>query len=139
MKSIRDFWEMVKRSKPIAKLRSVKNVEIVIAAILSLIAIVAFFAISASGRKPRYASTSAVEAKMTEDELRLSSLLSKMRGIGEARVYISYDDKKEVSGVVIVAKGADTPDKRVSVIRCVETATGATVDQIQIFQMANGG
>ncbi|MCR4725658.1 MAG: hypothetical protein K5753_00335 [Clostridia bacterium] len=139
MKSIRDLWQKFKSSEPIAKLRSVKNVEIVLAAILALIAIVAYFAISANGRKSRYAPTLATEVKMTDEEQRLSALLSKIQGIGEARVYISYGDKKDVTGVVIVAKGADTSEKRVSVVRCVEIATGASVDQIQIFQMENGG
>ena len=139
MKSIRSLWERIKNSRWFVKLRSVKNIEIVIAAILALIAIVAYFAIASGDRKTKAKASFSVESKMTDEETRLSSILSQMEGIGESKVYISYDNDKKIAGVVVVAKGADSAEKRVSVIRCVEIATGASVDQIQIFQMANGG
>lgn len=136
MKSIPNLSEKVKGL--FSKIKVKKNAEIVIAAILALIAIVAYFAIGAAGRTKSASTGGKISAEMTDEEKRISAMISEIDGIGSARVYISYDDKK-VSGVVVVAKGADKTDKKVQIVRLLEIATGASVDQIQIFQKANGG
>ena len=129
--------EKWKNSRVVQKIRSVKNLEILIAGILAFFAVVAFFAIRVNDRKVKSVTTISTEINMTEEEARLASVLSKMDGIADANVYFSYDKNKEIIGVVVVAKGADDAEKRVSVIRCVEVATGVSVDKIQIFQMGN--
>ena len=76
---------------------------------------------------------------MTEAEARVARMISELAGVGEARVLITNGADKAVVGVVIVAEGAESIGNRVKMIRLAEKATGATVDQIEIFEMAKGG
>ncbi len=46
------------------------------------------------------------EINATETEQRLESILSQMQGIGEVHVMITYQEKSNVEGVVVVAEGA---------------------------------
>ena len=137
MKFIPEKTEKSKWKRAIEKVKSIKNIEIVIAAVLSLIALISFFAITLTHKSDRSVST--VSAQMTEEENRVASIISQMEGIGKSRVYIRYDKDRAVTGVIVVADGAKTADQRVKIIRCVEIATGASVDTIQIYQMENGG
>ena len=45
------------------------------------------------------------DANTTEMEKRLESILSQMQGIGEVHVMITYQEKSQVEGVVVVAEG----------------------------------
>ena len=135
MKLLREAKTKIANSKWFTRLKSVKNLEIVVAVILALIAIVVYFVI-AGGRNAKSASAS---AEMTENEKRVAEMISEISGVGDARVLISSGADKEIVGVVVVAEGAGGMDNRVKIIRLVEKATGATVDRIEIFEMEKGG
>ena len=45
------------------------------------------------------------DANATEMEKRLESILSRMQGIGEVHVMITYQEESQVEGVVVVAEG----------------------------------
>ena len=137
MKFLHDIKEKVGKSRLVAKLKTVKNIEIVIAVVLALVAAVTYFAISA--KKSNSATTGSKSVQMTEEEARLAELISEISGVGRSRVLITTGVEEEVIGVVVVAEGASDVNNRVKMIRCVEKATGATVDEIEIFEMANGG
>jgi len=139
MKLIRDKWNRLKESKLLAKLRSVKNIEIILAAVLALIAIVLYFSVTAVSRAEKSAGDTSVFAEMTDSEKRLSDTISQIDGIGEASVLITLGGDGAPVGVVVVASGANSIEKRVQIIRCVEIATGVTVDKIQVYKKANGG
>ena len=76
---------------------------------------------------------------MNEKEARLAGLISEISGVGKTNVLITTGSEENIVGVVVVAEGAKDMTNRVKMIRCVEKATGATVDQIEIFEMSNGG
>ena len=136
MKFLRDVKGKITKSKWFGRLKSIKNVEIVIAAVLALVAIVAYVALSLSGKDEKH---DPLRIEMTETEARVARMISEIAGVGEARVLITNGPDKAVVGVVIVAEGADSMGNRVKMIRLAEKATGATVDQIEIFEMAKGG
>ena len=136
MKFLRDIKTRVKSSKWFIKLKQVKNLEIIIAVTLAVIALVAYFVISVRGGDDKKTMQT---AEMTQAEQRVSRMISEIAGVGKARVLITSGSDEEVIGVVVVAEGADNMDNRIKMIRCVEKATGATVDQIEIFEMAKGG
>lgn len=119
------------------RIRAVKNIEIVIAAILAILAIAVYIGISFSANKA--SGVTSITSGMTEEEIRLSEMISRIDGVGEAAALITTGKDKEIVGVIVVAEGAKDIAKKVAIIRCVETATGATVDRIQVYQMANGG
>ena len=138
MNFLRNIKSKLLNWKPIAKLRQVKNVEIVIAVILALIAAVAYFVVTAGTSEEKSAST-VVSAQMTETEARLAEMISEISGVGKSRVLITTGEGSDVIGVIVVAEGAENMTNRVNVIRCVEKATGATVDEIAVFEMQKGG
>ena len=138
MKSLRKESFKGKCKEIFGRIRSVKNIEIVIAAILAVVALTVYIGIS-FGAKRASKGVSAVVTEMTEEERRLSETISKIEGVGECATLITKGDNKEVVGVIVVAAGAKDMSKKVQIIRCVETATGVTVDRIQVYQMANGG
>ena len=135
MKFLRDVKGKIAKSKWFIKLKSVRNLEIILAVLLAAVAIVVYVAISFGGG----AKKSSVQAEMTEAEARVAQTISEIAGVGRARVLITNGADKNVVGVVVVAEGADDITNRVKMIRLVEKATGASVDQIEIFEMAKGG
>ncbi|MBO4478906.1 MAG: hypothetical protein J5774_00910 [Clostridia bacterium] len=135
MKFLRDAKNKIANSKLITKLKGVKNLEIVLAVLLAAVAVVAYVAISVGGG----AKKSETQVQMTEAEARVAEVISEISGVGKTRVLITNGADKSVVGVVVVAEGASNMDSRVKMIRLVEKATGATVDQIEIFEMAKGG
>ncbi len=137
MKFLRDLKEKITNSGAFKKLKEVKNLEIIIAALLAIIAIVVYFAVSTKGASQKNATQSTVE--MTETEARVAKMISDIAGVGKARVLITNGADKEVVGVVVVAEGASDMNNRVKMIRLVEKATGASVDRIEIFEMEKGG
>ena len=139
MNFVRDIKSKLGKSKGIAKLKEVKNVEIVVAVILALVAAVAYFAVTANHAKKTQSAETASSVGMNEAEERLAETISEIAGVGEARVLITTDSGGELIGVVVVAQGAEKTENRIKMIRCVEKATGASVDKIEIFEMAKGG
>jgi len=138
MKSLHDQSFKGKCKALVRRIRSIKNIEIVIAAVLALLAIMIYVGISLSAGK-RANTVSTVMSGMTEEEKRLSDMISHIDGVGDAAALITTGKDKEIVGVVVVAEGANDMTKKVQIVRLVETATGATVDRIQVYQMANGG
>ena len=138
MNFLHNIKSKIASNKAVAKLKKVKNIEIVIALIFALIAAVAYFAVTAKTAKEDSVST-ATAVKMTETESRLAEMISEISGVGRSRVLITTGDDAKVIGVVVVAEGAKDMSNRVKMIRCVAKATGATVDEIEIFEMQKGG
>ena len=141
MKSLREKWNKGRIGAFFSRLKSVKNIEIIIAAVLALVAIVLYFGISLSGNRKSAVGVAAVSSSssMSADEKRLAETISCIEGVGECTTFIKTGANKEAVGVIVVAEGANDVKKRVEIIRCVEVATGVTVDKIQVYQMANGG
>ncbi|MBO4472508.1 MAG: hypothetical protein J5765_01730 [Clostridia bacterium] len=138
MNFIRNVKSKIVNSRLIAKLKTVKNVELVIAVILALIAAVAYFALSTESASKETASV-ASSVEMNETEARLAEVISEISGVGRSRVLITTGTDDKVVGVVVIAEGAESMENRVKMIRCAMIATGATVDEIEIFEMQKGG
>ena len=137
MKFLREIKNKITNSKWFAKLKSVKNIEIIIAVILAIVAISIYFVISAG--EVGKTKTKSTIAEMNDNEKRVAEMISEISGVGESRVLITSDGKNGVVGVVVVAEGVNDMTSRVKIIRLVEKATGASVDQIEIFEMEKGG
>ena len=135
MKFLREMKGKISESKWFQRLKSVKNLEIIIAVILALVAIVVYFSISVKGGS----KLTSQSTEMSDSEKRIAEMISEISGVGDARVLITSHADKTLLGVIVVAEGLGNMDNRVKIIRLVEKATGATVDQIEIFEMENGG
>lgn len=105
--------------------KDIIKIAVIAAAALALLAAVyaVFFASSASD----------AEAKYSDEETRLCSVLSEIEGVGKVSVIINSEG--ESVGVVVVCQGADSILVRSEIISAVRIATGATGDNIQIYKM----
>ena len=79
----------------------------------------------------------APDASGTEEETRLSRVLSAIEGAGRVEVAVFYDAAEEATpcGVVVVAQGAQDMAVRLRLARAVETLTGVDAARVEIFQL----
>ena len=137
MKFLHEVKAKITNSKWFVRLKRVKHIEIIIAVLLAVISLSIYFAISAKEKGENIQRSSIAE--MNEKEARVSEMITEISGVGKARVMITEGDGDKPIGVVVVAENADDMTNRIKIIRCVATTTGATVDQIEIFEMGKGG
>ena len=64
----------------------------------------------------------------------LGAILSAIEGAGTTQVLVTYDKAGALVGVIVVSDGAGNQQVVVKLLRAVQTATGATLDQIDIFE-----
>lgn len=86
---------------------------------------------------------------MDVTENKLSNILSKIEGVGDVEVMITYEDvstfsnimstddniSNNVKGVIIVATGVDNFDTKYYIEQAVKTALCVTSDQVDVFIM----
>lgn len=106
--------------------RQHKKLIIVIALTVLLIAVVIVF--FGSGSQSR------ASAAKSATELRLTALLERMDGIGEAEVMVNETDGV-VTGVVVVCDGADSISVRNDILNAVATALDINRSIIAIYSM----
>ena len=70
----------------------------------------------------------------TDDTDQLGAILSAIDGAGQTEVLVTYDKAGTLVGVIVVSDGAGNQQVVVKLLRAVQTATGATLDQIDIFE-----
>lgn len=64
----------------------------------------------------------------------LGDILSNIEGAGATDVLVTYDAAGQLVGVIVVAEGGGNQQVVVKLLRAVQTATGATLEQIDIFE-----
>lgn len=106
---------------------------LIVALVVACIAVLLYVAIGGVSCSSKTTST-AKGSSQTSLENSLSAILSQIDGAGETDVLITTDSHGDLVGVIVVSQGAG--DNRVAVLlmRAVATATGATPDQIDIFE-----
>ncbi len=75
-----------------AKLKSIKNIELYIALILAIVAVVVIFASNGASKKEK---TSTDESYISQMEHKICSVVEKIKGCGKASVAISYASNEE--------------------------------------------
>jgi len=75
----------------------------------------------------------------TEDEQRLSRVLSAMVGAGDVDVAIHYDGNAVPCGAVIVADGAQDAAVRIRLSGAVTTLMGLEADRVAVYPRETGG
>lgn len=150
---------MEKFKKIIAKIRSVKNIEIYIAVALGVIvlAIALFGNVSTKNVGENVSS----ESYIAEMEHKIVSVIQKIDGVGKVEVAITHDATNEavyayeegtnnlifvkgepvviktlppkILGVVVVAEGADNPIVRMKINEAVVTLLDVDENRVQVF------
>lgn len=72
-------------------------------------------------------------------EKRLARTLSDIAGAGEVSVLINEAEDGEVTGVLIVAEGADEVGVKLRLLGAVEAALGVDASRIEIIEMGGTG
>lgn len=122
------------------KLKKVKNIEFIACVFILAIALLLYSVIN----KAQAGSIKTVEVDAgtevsTEIETRLEQILSQIEGAGDVSVMITYSsevqggNEGEISGVVVVASGADDIGVRLDLLQAVETALNVDVKFVNVF------
>ncbi|MBQ9145228.1 MAG: hypothetical protein IJX70_02015 [Clostridia bacterium] len=122
--------ERLKSSPLLAKLKS-KDGILLIGLGVAMIVIMVYLASSLNSCT---SSTPQWSASLTGGDEDLGAILSQIEGAGTTEVLITRDKSGALVGVVVVSEGAGNQQVAVRLLRAVQTATGATLDQINIFQ-----
>ncbi len=157
--------DKIKNNKTIAKIKGIKNIEIILAIVLCIIAVGAYLIIDASKKNKE------IEADNTSTS-GLEAILEKIEGVGKTKVLITYGTEGEnvlgqedstmvltpesgnssywgiknsltssesknakIIGILVVCEGANEPSVQAKVLNAIQVATGVTVNKIRIFAM----
>ncbi|MBO4380755.1 MAG: hypothetical protein J5815_01215 [Clostridia bacterium] len=128
-------FEKLKSSKIIAKLKGVKNIQIIIAILIIAVALIIYSnVLSKSGSK----SSSTVGASvMTEEETRLSSVLAEIDGAGDVSAMITKNNGETV-GVIVIAEGASDITVRLRLLDATATALGVDKQIVSVYSKSRG-
>ena len=115
----------------LAKVKSIKNIEIYIALILAAIVIIIVFAGSSTKNVSKTVSD---DTYISEMEHKICSVIQNIDGCGKADVVISYGSSSDdVIGVVVVAEGANDPIIRFKIVEVVVTLLDVDSTDVAVF------
>lgn len=130
------LWERVKESAVWAKLRSPRS-PVLLALAVALIAVMIYMALNlhscSSSSGTMAGSGSLWRSSTATSRSDLGAILSQIEGAGDTEVLVTYDKSGALVGVIVVSEGASNSQVSVRLMRAVQTATGARMDQIEIF------
>lgn len=110
------------------------NKKIIIVVILIIVLVGTIYFINGSNKKDKSASTNAGEKSATE--VKLTTILSSIEGVGATEVMIN-ESENGILGVVIVCVGADNIMTRNDILNAVSTALDVDKKIIAIYSMKN--
>lgn len=76
------------------------------------------------------------DSNATEDML--CSILSDIEGVGEVSVMIDYDDKDNVTGVIVTCQGGDSSATKNNVVKGVSSLFGIPASNVTVFSKNKG-
>ena len=100
--------------------------------VLILLAFVLAFAVWQVFGKDKEQSVSITQTPTSEEELKLTQLLSQIQGVGEVSVMI-YQTKEGEKSVVVVCDGANDLQVNMNVREAAAAALGTTKNAVKIY------
>ena len=70
-------------------------------------------------------------------ETELCSILTNIKGVGAVDVMLQYDEKDQISGVIVTAEGADDPVVRNNLVNAVRAVFNISVSSVMVFEKDN--
>jgi len=114
----------------IKKLKGIKNLQIIVVIFIIAVALIIYSTVMTAENKKTADTT--VSSVMTSDEQRLSSILSNIVGAGKVEAMITSDDGK-ITGVLVIAEGADDITVRLRLLEATATALGVDKSVVNVF------
>ena len=124
-------FENTKFGSVIKRIKSIKNIQIIIAILIIAVALIIYSNVI-SKTKSNASSAGATESVMTEEEIRLESVLEKIDGAGDVSVMITKQSETVV-GVIIIAEGARDISVRLRLLDATATALGVDKSIINVY------
>jgi len=127
--------ERLKSSALWAKLRSPRS-PVLLALAVALLAVMIYMMcnLHSCTTSGTMASSGSLWRSATTTQSDLGAILSQIEGAGPTDVLVTYDKTGALVGVIVVSEGASDKQVSVRLMRAVQTATGANMDQIEIFE-----
>ena len=131
-----DVQDERKQNTPISKsgffkkLKGIKNLQIIVVIFIIAVGLIIYSTVMT--RTDTKTTESTASSVMTADEQRLSAMLSNIVGAGKVDAMITTDSGK-ITGVLIVADGADNITVRLRLIDATATALGVSKNIVNVF------
>ena len=126
--------ERIKSNGIVAKLRGVKNIQIIVAILIIAVALIIYS--NVIGKTKSSSSVSANSSVMTEEETRLASVLSEIEGAGQVSALITKSGE-EVVGVIVIASGAKDITVRLRLVDATATALGVNKNIVSVYSKSS--
>lgn len=109
----------------------VKDLVVKIAALLIILAVALLsfdvFTQNKDGRKQIIDEDGGTEAQ-------LCRILTDIKGVGNVDVMLQYDEKDQISGVIVTAEGAEDPVIRNNLVNAVRAVFNIPVSSVMVFE-----
>ena len=120
------IYERLKNHPIAKKLAGIKNLEIMIVAVIIAIGLIIYSGVES------FSPTQT--AHMDEEETRLASTLSQIEGVGEVKTMITRNGD-EISGVLVIADGAENISVMLKLLDATSTVMGVDKSIVEVYQM----
>ena len=123
------------------KLKSIKNIEIILAVLLGLVVLLVYFS-SVGANKGAVNNITYSNSYVQEIEQKLENLISSIDGAGQVEVMIMCEGDDEITkteypkvvSAVVVSSGADSTKVKLDIIRAVEALLGLKTANIEVLK-----
>lgn len=125
--------QKIRQSNFVKKLKGVKNIRIIAVVFIIAIALIIYSTVTTTRAKD---TTQVSTVTQTEEETRLSNILSNIEGAGEVQTMITKSDG-QIVGVLVIADGAKNPMVRLRLLQASASALGISEDVISVLCRQN--
>ena len=110
------------------------KIEYFLIIVLTILALFIFFSSSKSGSFLNI-TNNLQSTKNSDLESRITEVLSKIDGVGNALVLINSNNDNKINGVVVVCEGANDLQVKIVITEVLTTILGVSSDNIRILKM----
>lgn len=121
-----NFFEKVKQHPLCKKILAIKNLRIMVVAIIIAVGLIIYSGIEAN--------ETTVGSNMDAEEIRLATTLSQIDGVGNVQTMITRNGD-EITGVLVVAEGAENISVMLKLLDATSTVMGVDKSVVEVYQM----
>ena len=128
-------FEKVRTSGIIAKIKGIKNIQIIVAILIIAVALIIYSNVLSNKKSPDV-SVSSGASVMSDEEIRLASVLKTIDGAGDVSVMITRSGETVV-GVIVIADGAKDISVRLRLLDATATALGIDKSIVNVYSKSS--
>lgn len=128
-------FEKVRTSGIIAKIKGIKNIQIIVAILIIAVALIIYSNVLSNKKSPDV-SVSSGASVMSDEEIRLASVLKTIDGAGDVSLMITRSGETVV-GVIVIADGAKDISVRLRLLDATATALGIDKSIVNVYSKSS--